>query len=252
VQENSMANDSRFNVDDPRFRGEREQPASQSVEWLPDAPVKRRSWVSTCLIGCLITFVVMLAIVAVLAFWISRNWRDWASTIGSDALKQGINSTELPEDEKADMELQVDRLAVELREGRLSGEQLGAIFEQLMESPLMTTLVASAIEGKYIANSGLDEAEKAEAQQTIRRFLRGAIDHKINQQGIDAAMVHVAVQRQGRDDWELKNRVTDAELRAFLTEAKKQADAAEIPEEPEEIDPSDEFKRIIDEALQAQ
>jgi hypothetical protein len=246
-----VPNDSRFNVDDPRFRGEREQPATQSVEWLPDAPVKRRSWMSTCLIGCLITVVVMVAIVAVLAFWISRNWRDWASTLGSDALKQGINATELPEGEKVDMELQVDRLAAELREGRLSGEQLGAIFEQLMESPLMTTLVASAIEGKYIANSGLDEAEKAEAQQTIRRFLRGAIDQKINQQGVDAAMQHVAT-RRGKDNWELKNRVTDAELRAFLVEAKKQADAAEIPEEPEEIDPSDEFKRIIDEALQAQ
>jgi hypothetical protein len=213
--------------------------------------VKRRSWLSTCLVGCLITFVVMLAIVAVLAFWISRNWRDWASSLGSDAIKQGINATELPEAEKADMELQVDRLAVELREGRLSGEQLAAIFEQLMESPLMTTLVASAIESKYIANSGLDDAEKAEAQQTIRRFLRGAIDSKINQQGIDAAMKHVATQR-GKGDWELKNQVTDDELRAFLTEAKKQADAAEIPEEPEEIDPSDEFKRIIDEALQAQ
>jgi hypothetical protein len=245
-----MPTDSRFNVDDPRFRGEREQPASQSVEWLPDAPVKQRSWLSTCLIGCLITFVVMLAIVAVFIFWVSRNWRDWASTIGSDALKQGINSTELPEDEKADMELQVDRLAVELREGRLTAEQLGKIFEQLMESPLMTTLVASAIESKYIANSGLDDAEKAEAQQTIRRFLRGAIDEKINQQGVDAAMKHVATKR-GDNNWELKNQVTDAELRAFLTEAKKQADAAEIPEESEEIDPSDEFKRIIDEAMQA-
>ena len=245
-----MPNDSRFNVDDPRFRGEREQPASPSVEWLPEAPVKRRSWLSTCLIGCLITFVVILAIFAVLAFWVSRNWRDWASTLGSDALKQGIEATELPDEEKVDMELQVDRLAVELREGRLSGEELQMIMEQLMESPLMTTIVASAIESKYIANSGLDDAEKAEAQQTIRRFMRGAIDNKINQQGVDAAMKHVAT-RRNQNNWELKNRVTDAELRAFLTEAKKQADDAEIPEESEDIDPSDEFKRIIDEAMQA-
>ncbi len=246
-----MPNDSRFHVDDPRFRNEREQPATQSVEWLPEPPVKRRSLLSTCLMGCLITFVVMLAIVAVLAFWIPRNWRDWASTLGSDAIKQGINATELPEAEKVDMELQVDRLAVELREGRLSGEQLGAIVEQLMESPLMTTLVASAIENKYLAGSHLNEAERAEAKQTIRRFLRGAIDQKINQQGIDAAMQPVAT-RRGEGDWELKNQVTDDELRAFLAEAKKQADEAEIPEEAEDIDPSDEFKRIIDEALQAQ
>jgi hypothetical protein len=247
-----MPSDPRFNVEDPRFREERERPAAAPpTEWMGEPPVKRRSLLSTCLMGCLITFVVLLAILAVLAFWVSRNWRDWASSIGSDAIKQGINATELPEAEKADMELQVDRLADELRAGRLSGEQLAAIFEQLMESPLMTTLVASAIESKYIASSHLDEAERAEARQTIRRFLRGAIDQKINQQGIDAAMKHVAT-RRGEGEWELKNVVTDDELRAFLAEAKKQADEAQIPEEAEDVDPSDEFKRIIDDALQAQ
>ena len=104
------------------------------------------------------------------------------------------------------------------------------------ESPLMTTLVASAIEKKYLAGSGLNEAEKTDGRQTIRRFLRGAIDGQIAQQGIDDAMTHVATRRQG-GDWELK-------------EAKQQADAAEIPNEAEDVDPSDEFKRIVDEALQ--
>lgn len=243
-----MPSDSRFNVDDPRFREQREQPASPSMAGLPEAPVKRRSLLSTCMVGCLISFVVLALVVAIGVYWISQNWRDLASSIGADALKEGINATELPEQEKADIEVQIDRLAVELREGRLTGRQMQFIVEQVAESPLMTIIVASAIEKKYVANSGLEEAEKVEGRQTIRRFLRGSIDGKINQAGIDAAMQHVAT-RKDENNWELKGRVSDEDLRSFLIEAKKQADDAEIPMEADDIDPSDEFERIVDEAM---
>ncbi len=253
-----VPNDSRFNVDDPRFdqpRQQREQPASQPLAGqplasLPDTPKKRRSAFSTCLTGCLISFVVLAVAAALVVYWISQNWRDLASSIGSDALKEGINATELPDQEKADIEVQIDRLAVELREGRLTGRQMQFIVEQVAESPLMTIIVASAIERKYIANSGLDEAEKVAGRQTIRRFLRGSIDGEINRAGIDAAMQHVATRKEG-NNWELKGRVSDEDLRSFLIEAKKQADDADIPMEADDIDPSDEFQRIVDEAMLA-
>lgn len=246
-----MPNESRFNVDDPRFSRERREPAaSPGLEALPAAPAKRRSLLSSCMIGCLIMFVVLALVIGILAFWISQNWRDWASSLGADALKDGINATELPEDEKVDIEVQIDRLAEELRTGRLTGRQMQFIVGQLQESPLMTTLVASAIDRKYLAGSGLDEAEKTAGRQTIRRFLRGAIDGQIEQRGIDAAMTHVATRREG-SDWELKDRLSDEDLRDFLAEAKQQADEADIPEEAEDLDPSDEFKRIVDEAMLA-
>jgi hypothetical protein len=247
-----MADGSRFNVDDPRFRSETERPTPQRAEWAPEAPVKQRSWVSTCLVGCLITFVMLLAVVAVGVYWVTQNWRDWASSFGSDAIKAGINETDLPAEEKDQIGLEVDRLATELREGRLTGEELTAIFEEIMQSPLMTTIVASAIEKKYIADSGLDDAEKNEGRQTLRRFLRGAVDGNIPEAGMNRAMRHVATRREGQKNWELKNSVTDAELREFFKEAKIQADDADIPNEPVDIDPSDEFRRIIDEAMQAQ
>jgi hypothetical protein len=117
-----------------------------------------------------------------------------------------------------------------------------------MESPLMTTIAASAIERKYVANSGLNDDEKKESRQTLRRFLRGAIDQKIQEDGLDAAMQHVAVADE-EGNWQLDEKVTDEQLRAFFAEAKKEADKANIPEEAEDIDPSDEVKRIIDEAM---
>jgi hypothetical protein len=184
------------------------------------------------------------------AWWLSQNWRELASEAGSEAIKEGINATDLPEQEKTEMAVEVDRVAQAFRAGELSPEQLGAIMEQIVESPLMTTLVASAIESKYIASSGLSDKEKEEGRQTLRRFIRGGVDGKISQGGIDEAMQHVAT-RSGEGSWELRDQVSDEDLRKFIEAAKDEADAAQVPAEIENVDPSDEFRRIIDEAMAA-
>jgi hypothetical protein len=245
-----MPDGPRFHVDDPRFSSRREERPVERVEWMPEPPAKQRSLFSTCLIGCLITFVMLLAVAGVGLWWVYQNWRELASEAGSEAIKEGINATELPEQEKAEMAIEVDRVANAFRAGDLSPEQLGSIFEQIVESPLMTTLVASAIEGKYIANSGLSDKEKDEGRQTLRRFIRGGVDGKISEGGIDEAMQHVAI-RSREGQWELRDQVSDEDLRKFFEAAKDEADAAEIPEEIEDVDPSDEFQRIIDEAMAA-
>ena len=66
--------------------------------------------------------------------------------------------------------------------------------------------------------------------------------------GIDAAMAHVAT-RQANGEWRLREQLSDAELRAFFTTAKGEADAAGVEAGPADFDPSDEFKRIVDQAL---
>jgi hypothetical protein len=190
----------------------------------------------------------LLAVLGVGAWWLSQNWRELASEAGSEAIKEGINATDLPEQEKTEMAVEVDRVAQAFRAGELSPEQLGAIMEQIVESPLMTTLVASAIESKYIASSGLSDKEKEEGRQTLRRFIRGGVDGKISQGGIDEAMQHVAT-RSGEGSWELRDQVSDEDLRKFIEAAKDEADAAQVPAEIENVDPSDEFRRIIDEAM---
>ena len=94
----------------------------------------------------------------------------------------------------------------------------------------------------------MSDDEKAQGRQALKRFARGMIDGKIDQKGIDAVMSHVA-DRQPDGKWRLRPQVSDADLRAALSEAKSRADEAGIADEPENVDPSDEFKRIIDDAL---
>jgi hypothetical protein len=64
-------------------------------------------------------------------------------------------------------------------------------------------------------------------------------------------MEHIA-DRQGGGGWQMRQQVSDADLRAFFEAAKSAADTAQIPAEPEDFDPSDEIKKLIDEAMAAE
>jgi hypothetical protein len=246
-----MADGSRFSVEDPRFRDDRKaNPAAPaSTASTPETPAKPRSIFATCFAGCFITLLILAVVVAVGAWWVSQHWRGVASALSSEAVKQAINATELPQREKNQISLEIDRLAVDFREGRLTANQLRAIFENIKQSPLMTTLGASVIERKYIAASGLDDAAKANGVQTLRRFLRGLVERRLDDDLINEAMQHVA-DRGADGDWRLRDQVTDEQLARFFAAAKAAADEAQIPPEAEEFDPSDEFRRIIDEAMQ--
>lgn len=212
-----------------------------------DVPRRRSKW-TTCLIGCLAILGVLLLIGIAVAVWVSRNWRDWAADFGSQAVNQGIDTSDLPPQEKGEVKVQVERVATAFRDGRISMEQAGTIMQKVMESPLMPSLVVAAVDKQYLERSGLSNEEKTEGRTSLKRFARGMVDKKIDEKGVDAVMAHVA-DRGSNGQWQLRKQVSDADLRAALTEAKKLADEAGIAAEPENFDPSDEFKRIIDESL---
>jgi hypothetical protein len=171
-----------------------------------------------------------------------------AATGAAEAMNQMIDTTGLPAQERQEMKAEVRRVAEAFREGRLSNQQLMVIVENVMHSPLLTLFVASAVDKQYLEKSGLSEDEKAQGRLTLQRFIRGAVDGEINQQRVDAVMRHIA-ERQPDGNWQLRERVSDADLRAALAEAKAAADEAQVPQQPETVDPSDEFKRIVDEAM---
>jgi len=227
-----MADEHRFSAEMPATTG----------------PVEGRSRWQSCLMGCLVVIVIVVVIAVLIAFWVSRNWRDWAANMGTEGVRQLISESHLPAQEQQEIMVEVDRIAKGIRENTISGEQLGNLIEKLVQSPLMSLMVASTIDQQYFAKSGLSDEEKAQGRQIVQRFFRGAIDEKINQAGIDAAMAHVA-DPDGNGGWKLRDPLTDDELRAFLVEANKQADDAGIPDQPADIDPSGEIKKIVDEAL---
>jgi hypothetical protein len=230
-----MANQ-QFTVDDDRYGQE--------------TPARSNTWLKGCLLGCLALVVVLLVVGVVATIFIARNIKGWFASGMSIAVKQEIDASDLPVEEKAEVKVEVDRAADLYRDGRMSQQQATLLLEKLMSSPLMTAIVTTAAEKKYLDRSGLSEEEKAEARVTLPRFVRGMIDEKIDRQARDDAFQHVG-QRQPNNQWRFRENITDDDLRAFLAAAKKAADEADIPEQPQAVDPSDEVKRIIDEAMAA-
>jgi hypothetical protein len=76
------------------------------------------------------------------------------------------------------------------------------------------------------------------------------LDNDIPEASRDVTLQKMAT-KDAAGNWQLKQSVTDDELRAFLAAAKSDADAANIADQPEVVDPSEELKQIIDEALGA-
>jgi hypothetical protein len=226
-----MATDARFDVD--------------STQW--NEPQKK-SWWQTCLTGCLIVFVVLLAVAILGGIWVTHHWRGWASNFGSAAIKQAVEASDLVPQQKQAIGDQVDRVADAFRTGRLSVDQMGSIMEKIAKSPLMTLIMVTAADKKYVAHSGLSAAEKAEGRETVQRFASGAMTHKVDRAGIDAAMAHIS-DMQPNGQVRLRQTVSDDELRAFLSEAKQQADKAGIAAQPESVDVAAEFQKIVDEAM---
>jgi hypothetical protein len=211
-------------------------------------PERRRSWLSTCLFGCLIVAVIFVVLAGIAAYWVAQNWRGWTAHLLSEGINQSIDQSDLPPQEKDEIKVQVRRVADAFRNKQISNEQMGQLLQELMESPILAIFIVQAAEAKYLDPSGLNEEEKADARITIQRFTRGAIERKIEQASVDAALDHIA-DPQENGGWQLRDQVTDAELRAFLAVAKAEADKANIPEEPVDFDPSEEIKRIIDKAM---
>jgi hypothetical protein len=208
----------------------------------------KKKGMSGCLWGCLIAFVVVVVLAVLIAVIVARNWREWTASLSTQVIQQAIEATDLPEAEQTEVMEQVHRVTDAFRENQLSMEQVQRIMLQLQESPLIPSFVVSAIDEKYLNGSGLSDEEKTEARNTLNRFVQGMIQQKIAEADVNEVMAHVA-DRQPDGSWQLREQVTDDQLRTMLEAAKAKADAAGIDEQVEEIDPSDELRRIIDQAM---
>ena len=201
--------------------------------------------------GCLIALAVLFVLAVIAGFVLYKYGPRWAAEFMGEGENQMIDRSDLPAQEKAEIKVEIARLVDAFRDGRMSWRQAGELIEKITESPLLAMMIASAADQQYIGKSGLSDEEKAAGRLDLRRFVRGVIDEKIPEASVDAVMAHIA-DRQSDGEWKLRQQVSDEQLRAFLSTAKAEADKANIPLELEAVDPSDEFKRVVDEMLKGE
>ena len=207
----------------------------------------KKSWVPGCLMGCFVALVISALCCAGIGYYVYQKFPQLAGDFARQAIAASVDSSELPDEEKAAIMAEVDRVIDAYQAREISNEQLGEILQGLAESPLMGLVMVQGVEAKYVGPSGLSEAEKIEARRTIMRVVRGAIEEKIDKEEIETLTEYFTT--GAGSNRQLKPQMADEELRECLAEAKRMADEAEIPDEDYELRISDEIRRIVDQAL---
>ncbi len=219
--------------------------ASDKFEIEPEVEErKERGCAGGCLKGCFIVLLLMVAGIVVLGFFVSRNWRGWTASVAEYFIQESLEASNLPAQEKQEIREELLRPLDALKSGELSLEQFEKLGSALIESPLLPSLAVTVVETKYFLRSRLTPEEKTAGKIALRRFVHGAIEEKIDDPAIERVLSYIA-DRNG-DEWKFRDRATDEELRALIATAEQEADKAGVPEDVDEIDPSDEIRKIIE------
>ena len=233
------------------FYDEKKPTSDQTFSAEPPYPEQTRSnWVPACLVGCLLMFIVSVLLCAGSAWYAFSHAKRIASNFAREMIVSVVEESDLETEEKQAIVAQVNRVVEQYQSGRITTEDLGRIMQELAESPLFGAILIKSVEAKYIDPSGLSEEEKADARVTLQRILRGMYEEQLDPDDLQTAMDYVSYETADGQR-QMKNQVSDDELRAFLRECELRADEAEVPDEPFEVQISEELKQAIDRALPA-
>jgi len=184
------------------------------------------------------------------AWYVATNIERWVVGLGREAIVAAINDSELPQDEKAELIVQVDRVVTAHKEHKLNQADLQRVLEELQDAPPFKALALYGIEAEYLEGTNLKPAELERGRRAFQRVLRGVYEGKISEDDFFAALpddendqVRLAANNPAENS-------SDDDLRLALARLKVIADNAGIPDEPFQLHLGQEVKKIVDRALE--
>jgi len=199
-------------------------------------------------IGCGVALLACVLVCAGGAWWLYSNARQLASEAMAAPLRQVINQSNIPSDQKRRLVERVDDLKGRFAAGEITANELGRVVEQLAQSPILPMGAVMLVEQQYVAPSSLSDEEKQDARLTLDRFARGLYEKKIDTDRIEHVITPISTQ-DAQGDRQLKQNPTADELREFLARAQASADNADVSDEPFEVDLAAAFDRAVADAL---
>ena len=238
-----------------------QQPASEKTPYgayaspgFPNEPPKSASgngclW--ALLLGVLGFVVVAVLVCGIGGYYVYKNAKSFAVDIARNIAVKVIEDSELTAEDKQEVIQQVDRVVVAYKEGKIDEKDLEKILTEIQNSPLQPLAVVYFVEQQYLDKSGLTAEEKADAKKQLQRLVRGGIEKKIAEKDVEALLA--PLQKTGPNgEKQMKDTLTDEEIKTFVAGAKKLADDAKIPDEEFQVDIGEEVRRIVDAALEVE
>ena len=183
--------------------------------------------------------------------FVALNWKGWVAAGVKTTTNQVVSDSSLSQPDKDKIIAKVDSVMTDFENGKISMEQMGKLAENVAESPLIPLSMVMAIEAQYKTVAGLTDEERAAGKIAMERCARGIFEKKIAQTKIDDVLAPVNVPATPGSQVKLKpvGDVTADDLRKLYANAKAEADAAQIPDEPFTVDIAGELVKAIDAAI---
>jgi hypothetical protein len=193
-------------------------------------------------VGCgILVFILLLGVAGLIVFVVQK-----APDIVGAALTGVVAELELPAEQEMQIVKRIESVREEYKAGNISKERIALLGQQLVNSPVFHCALFRLASNKYVAPSGLSEEEKAEANRTLERLARGVFEKKITGTDLDRAVSPLR-----DDDGDIREQISDEDLRAFMVLAKREVEKADIPDEEFNIDIAAEFNKTVDRILES-
>ncbi len=129
--------------------------------------------------GCLIALAVVVVLLIAAGVYAVMNWRTWAAMGIKAGAEVTINESTLPQDQKTRIITRIGAVTDEWKDGKITDDQFGKVFEAAVEGPIMPLAMVAAAEKQYVNPSSLSNEDKAAAVRTLQRVAKGVVDKSI-------------------------------------------------------------------------
>jgi len=192
----------------------------------------------------LIILGVIVLCIALGAVYVGLNWKTWTANVANAATEKMVKESGLPEDQKSEILAEIRDLGDDFKTGKISTQQMGQLIKTITDSPLIPLAGVQFARVKYIEPSTMTPAEKEKSILAVQRLSRGVYEKKISKNELEEVTAPISEPGPG-NRLKLKDHPTNQEISQFVANAKAKADAAQIPNEPFDLNIADELKKAI-------
>ena len=195
------------------------------------------------------TIVLITLIAAGIGLWqLANNARKIGAELAGTAMKEGLKELRLPPDQQQRIFGRIDEVSRRFINEEITLKEVGEMFKEISEGPLIPAGMALVIDRVYLDESGFDDDEKAAARATVRRFTHGTIRGMIPDDQVETVLDTISTKKKDGER-SFRHPLTDDELRTFIASAKQAADDSDVSEDVSKVNFADEFDKVIDESL---
>ena len=204
---------------------------------------------SSCLkilgIGCVVVIVVGVLAVGTGVYYVKTHGLEMAAkgiTVVTDGM---IKDSKLSDSDKAGVRSEIARFTTRLKAGEVSMNQVKKLADTVQQGPLPALLFLQAVATGKLIPPEIPAEESAAARLDAQRLQRAAAEGKVTTLSLQEVLRDIPQNEQGKP----KEKITPEDWRPVMAKIKKMADDAGIPNEPYQMELTQEIRKVFDEVL---